>query len=987
MHANTKMHLSSDVSNALKHIEIIKQTVEEMEPNKLQLNVSDDLKLVLDLLQDPVFRNIVQIQDSLAELNHQITQHPSILPGDFDIANSGELVLSVPPGTDLFEADYQDEQRVPSSAQISPGSPGPAGMLVVTQPKLNLLDHAQLAAGASVGPASVVAAVQQQQMQQPLDATQLLNASMKLNNEPSLFEVPSIVQDHHHTLHPEQPDQQHALGGPFADSPKSVPETIVAGGVSPADWSRILDIELVNDGTGLGFGIIGARTTGVTVKTILAGGVADRDGRLKSGDQILQIGDVNLHEMVSEQVASVLRQSGTHVQLVVARPIDPAAGAGATAEYDHQSAIVPTVLLANPLKLKQYLADSGFADIYGVYSVANLESPGVEHAFGKESPLPDFPETEVFTVELRKDQNGLGITIAGYVCEKEELSGIFVKSVSPGSAADLSGKIQVNDRIIEVDGQSLHGFSNHQAVDVLKQSGHVVKLCLERYLRGPKYDQLQQAIAANEMKPPTPATPPPPLVPTDLSKYGSNILDILPPQALQRTQLPEQDNHGEAGLEDELDVHDVVGRDPPAGHPLGGHKKLSRAKDSIDTQEYREKIKEASIVSGADGVGLEEGAVVMDATNPVAIARHHQSSAAKLRSSLKGASGATVLEETSDQDPDSAYIVKKWTNILGPEVQIIVANIRKFAASSGLGISLEGTVDVEGGKEVRPHHYIRSILPEGPVGQNGLLRSGDELLEVNGQRLLGMNHLKVVSILKELPQDVCMVCARGDPDLLRFTEEQLISSLEADAVKRNGQHHHQQLHGSLTPSERLVKAKSDGSLATTNGTGIGGGPGGVGVGDGFSKIKSRSLEPLTGLAMWSSEPQIIELVKGERGLGFSILDYQDPLDPNDTLIVIRSLVPGGVAQLDGRLIPGDRLLFVNDTILENASLDQAVQALKGAPKGVVRIGVAKPLPMQDSSLAAATFDERTNGGSGPEGSTGSGSGKMLSLAKPDIIME
>lgn len=111
----------------------------------------------------------------------------------------------------------------------------------------------------------------------------------------------------------------------------------------------------------------------------------------------------------------------------------------------------------------------------------------------------------------------------------------------------------------------------------------------------------------------------------------------------------------------------------------------------------------------------------------------------------------------------------------------------------------------------------------------------------------------------------------------------------------------------------------------------------------------RSLEPLTGLAMWSSEPQIIELVKGERGLGFSILDYQDPLDANDTLIVIRSLVPGGVAQIDGRLIPGDRLLFVNDTNLENSSLDQAVQALKGAPKGVVRIGVAKPLPMADNA--------------------------------------
>ena len=57
--------------------------------------------------------------------------------------------------------------------------------------------------------------------------------------------------------------------------------------------------------------------------------------------------------------------------------------------------------------------------------------------------------------------------------------------------------------------------------------------------------------------------------------------------------------------------------------------------------------------------------------------------------------------------------------------------MRKPDASSGLGISLEGTVDVEDGKEVRPHHYIRSILPGGPIGHNGVLKSGDELLEVS----------------------------------------------------------------------------------------------------------------------------------------------------------------------------------------------------------------------------------------------------------------
>ena len=98
----------------------------------------------------------------------------------------------------------------------------------------------------------------------------------------------------------------------------------------------------------------------------------------------------------------------------------------------------------------------------------------------------------------------------------------------------------------------------------------------------------------------------------------------------------------------------------------------------------------------------------------------------------------------------------------------------------------------------------------------------------------------------------------------------------------------------------------------------------------------------------------IELVKGDRGLGFSILDYQDPMNKEETVVVIRSLVPGGVAQQDGRLIPGDRLMYVNDVNLAHASLDEAVQALKGASRGVVRIGVSKPLPVPADSTSGSS---------------------------------
>ena len=54
-----------------------------------------------------------------------------------------------------------------------------------------------------------------------------------------------------------------------------------------------------------------------------------------------------------------------------------------------------------------------------------------------------------------------------------------------------------------------------------------------------------------------------------------------------------------------------------------------------------------------------------------------------------------------------------------------------------------------------------------------------------------------------------------------------------------------------------------------------------------SILKSIVIDGL-GLAMWTEEVLTINLLKTERGLGFSILDYQDPTDPSNTVIVIRN---------------------------------------------------------------------------------------------------
>uniref|UniRef100_A0A1I8F3C6 PDZ domain-containing protein n=1 Tax=Macrostomum lignano TaxID=282301 RepID=A0A1I8F3C6_9PLAT len=71
------------------------------------------------------------------------------------------------------------------------------------------------------------------------------------------------------------------------------------------EWTELEVIDLLNDGSGLGFGIQEHRRGGPHHPP---GGAADRDGRLCSGDHILSVGTVCTRGMASEHVASLLRQ-------------------------------------------------------------------------------------------------------------------------------------------------------------------------------------------------------------------------------------------------------------------------------------------------------------------------------------------------------------------------------------------------------------------------------------------------------------------------------------------------------------------------------------------------------------------------------------------------------------------------------------------------------------------------------------------------------
>ena len=50
-------------------------------------------------------------------------------------------------------------------------------------------------------------------------------------------------------------------------------------------------------------------------------------------------------------------------------------------------------------------------------------------------------------------------------------------------------------------------------------------------------------------------------------------------------------------------------------------------------------------------------------------------------------------------------------------------------------------------------------------------------------------------------------------------------------------------------------------------------------------------------------------------------------------------------------------MFVNSVPLGNASLDTAVQALKGAAQGTVLLGASNPLPVTESQMTENTSEE------------------------------
>ncbi|XP_034078501.1 partitioning defective 3 homolog isoform X2 [Gymnodraco acuticeps] len=195
---------------------------------------------------------------------------------------------------------------------------------------------------------------------------------------------------------------------------------------------RRFNIQLKKGPEGLGFSItsrdvpIGGSAP-IYVKNILPRGAAIQDGRLKAGDRLLEVSGVDLNGKSQEEVVALLRATpmGGTVNLLVIRPEDS--------------------LLPREVQAEE-------EDIV-------LTPDGTQEFMTFEIPLSDSGSA------------GLGVSVKGNRSKENHADlGIFVKSIINGGAASKDGRLRVNDQLIAINGESLHGMTNQDAMETLRTS-------------------------------------------------------------------------------------------------------------------------------------------------------------------------------------------------------------------------------------------------------------------------------------------------------------------------------------------------------------------------------------------------------------------------------------------------------------------------------------------------------------------------------------
>ncbi|XP_021460006.2 E3 ubiquitin-protein ligase LNX isoform X2 [Oncorhynchus mykiss] len=453
----------------------------------------------------------------------------------------------------------------------------------------------------------------------------------------------------------------------------------------------------------LAISIVGGNETPlvrILIQDIYREGVIARDGRLLPGDMILKVNGIDISNVPHCYALATLKQPCQLLRLTVLR------------EQRHR-----------------YRSHSGHHghphDAAGGYP---------PHGLPHGQPLRDDSIHVVLAKSTPEEQLGIKLV------RRPEEHGVFIFHLLEGGLAAHDGQLSVNDRILAINGHDLHYGAPEHAALLIQASEEQVHFIVSRQICLPTPDILQEA--------PWGMDGPPPYSPVDMEH---TLLDSCEkPACYEKTVTLAKEPHDSLGMT-------VAGGMSSRGWDLPVYVTNVDPNGVVGQEGSIRKGDILLNVNGLDLTGVTRGEAVANlknTTSPVVLKvlemRPPEESQPEFPSPpCLSHSPTDSTKQNLAKLPHTDDYSPLWVSWLQLPRHLYCCKdiVLRRSTSGSLGFSIVG-----GQEEVNCNQsfFIRSIVEGTPAYNDGRIRCGDILLEVNGKSSWGMTHTALVRLLKEL---------------------------------------------------------------------------------------------------------------------------------------------------------------------------------------------------------------------------------------------
>ncbi|XP_029399980.1 PDZ domain-containing protein 2 isoform X4 [Mus pahari] len=532
----------------------------------------------------------------------------------------------------------------------------------------------------------------------------------------------------------------------------------------------------------------------------------------------------------------------------------------------------------------------------------------------------------IWKMELLKESDGLGIQVSGGRGSKRSPHAIVITQVKEGGAAHRDGRLSLGDELLVINGHLLVGLSHEEAVAILRSATGMVQL----------------VVASKESSA------------EDLLKLTSKSLPDLTSSVEDMSSWTDNEDQEAAGEEEEgtgsavvrgtmlgsEESQDVGSTEESKGNnlesPKQGNSKMklkSRLSGGVHRLESVEEYNELMVRNGDPRIRMLE------------VSRDGRKHSLPQLLDSTGTSQEYHIVKKSTRSLSTTHVESPW-RLIRPSVISIIGLYKE--KGKGLGFSIAGGRDcVRGQMGI----FVKTIFPNGSAAEDGRLKEGDEILDVNGIPIKGLTFQEAIHTFKQIRSGLFVLTVRT----------KLLSP-------------------SLTPCSTPTHMSRSSSPSFNN---SGGAPAGGGQDEGGSASLGRKAPgPKDRIVMevtLNKEPRV--------GLGIGACCLA--LENSPPGIYIHSLAPGSVAKMESNLSRGDQILEVNSVNVRHAALSKVHAILSKCPPGPVRLVIGRhPNPKvseqeMDEVIARSTYQESKETNPSPGLGTPL---KSPSLAKKDPLL-